>query len=107
MDLYLREIEPTAAPRINQDEVALFLKHLTGSELISAEFKAKPKCWMVYHIKYKYTGHSFAIGPLFSISIDQIEKMLPDFAKKYIVGKLEIQLGENNNNLKITPYALS
>ena len=70
MDFYLREIEPTAAPHINMNEVALFLKHLTGNELISADFKAKPKCLMIYHLKYAYPRHSFATGFLFSISID-------------------------------------
>ncbi len=115
MLISLNKVEPFNIPPVDNDEAALFMKHLTGNETFEFSGDKRPLCMMIYDLKYSYPNHSYAHGWLLSISLDELIEIsnlgayptMESIIKKYILGTIGIEFGGNFAEPNIYTKAIS
>lgn len=103
MIVRLREVEPFNFPPVDNQEAALFMRHLTGNETFEFDGDQKPKSMLIYDLIYKYPRLCSAHGWLLSVDIDTFENMcdsgkfntMEPILKATIIGTIGIDLGGN------------
>lgn len=103
MLITLREMEPFNIPPVNNQEAALFTQHLKGNETFQFDGSQKPKCFMIWDLKYAYPRHSYAHAWLLSTDVDSFLNLcnsgghstMEPILKKFIIGRIDIEYGGN------------
>lgn len=108
MTLRLKEIEPFNVFPVEDHLAAAFMRHLTGNEMFDFIGNIKPKCYMIYELKYNYPKHCYAHARLLSISIDDLERIVSnsgsnfyDASEKHLLGGLHIEFGGTLTSTKV------
>ena len=108
------KIEPFNIPPVDNNDAALFMKHITGDEDFSFTWDEKPKAMMIYELKYSYPKQSYLHGLLLSVSIDLWEHELGSgrhttiepYLKQYVIGLITIEIGGDIHGVKISAKPL-
>ncbi len=111
----LKEIDPFNIPPVDNQQAAMFTKHLTGTETFEFDATQKPKSVLFYDLKYNYPRHSYAHGWLLSIDIDTLSDIcnsgevstMEPILKTYIVGAIHIEYGGNLAGIRLEANKLS
>lgn len=109
MIIFLDEVEIFNAPTVDNQEAALFTKHLTGKDSFSFDGEKKPESILIYSLKYAYPRHSFANAYLLSIDINTfadecssgIYNNTVDVLKEYVVGNIDMEFGGNVSGVEL------
>jgi len=111
----MKEITPFSVYTVDNSQVDLFTKHLTGDESFSLSVNGQPKSMMIYSLKYNYPYYSFAYAYLLSVEIDQFRaacssgrgKTTADIMKEFVVGRVELSFGGNVQGVSIKAMPLN
>lgn len=109
MRIVLREVEPFNVPPVDNQEAAQFMRRLTGGETFECSGNQRPRCMMIYFLKYDHSARSFAQGWLFPMSIDELDRIcnshsgtMEDILKTHGLGSIRIEYGGNLAGASIT-----
>jgi|GEM_PF-6579567 len=108
------QIEPFNIPPVDNNDAALFMKHLSGDEDFSFTWDEKPKAMMIYELKYSYPKQSYLHGWLLSVSIDLWEHELnigrhstmEPYLKEFVIGTITIKFDGDSSRINISAKPL-
>lgn len=113
MNISLMNVEPTNLPNIDKTSAASFLRHLSGRESFDFSGSDTPRSMLIYDVKSNMPRHSYAHAYLLSCSLDTFESecgrhsTMEPIMKKYVIGKVSIEMGGNLSSTSIKASTIS
>jgi len=111
MRLFLKEVEPFNLNGVDDNQAALFLRHLSGNESFEFSSEKRPKSIALHTVKYKHPRLCSAHGWLLSVDINTFEMLsnqigsdidlFQQMLKEVTIGNIGIDLGGDLSNPRI------